>query len=66
MYNTNLSDSRLHYEDSGQLAPRINRKEFDNSSVHMKQVLQILRKNEHRLKMLTETSAQDCNDEDNS
>jgi hypothetical protein len=55
MYNSNLSDARLYYDDSSHIATRINRKEFNNSTTNIKEVLHILRKNENRLKLLTES-----------
>jgi hypothetical protein len=52
MYNSQLCDSRIHYEEAD-MAPRVDRDAFGKSSEHISDVIRILRKNEQRLKMLT-------------
>jgi hypothetical protein len=56
MYNSQICQPRLHYEESTGMIPSIQRGEMGNDAEHMQGVLRLLRRNEERLKMLTECS----------
>lgn len=49
-------ESSYCFNNSSQYAPKINRKDIFNSSANINNTLIILRKNENRLKLLTEQS----------
>ena len=56
MYNSNNILNKIYYDDTSHNFATVNRKDFDNSSTEMNQLIHILRKNENRLKLLVQTN----------
>lgn len=56
MYNHNNISNKMYYDDTCHNMQTVNRKDFDSSSTEMTQLINILRKNEKRLKMLIQAN----------